>query len=126
MTTLLKDSFADKVSRHLLVLSKGPSLAWLEAAGIIPGDADVLMGSDFPEDASEAYAVRQLTRVRDAMARGRTLILWGMDAIYEALYDVLNQRYVRRRTATGETERMLRLAIGARSQLCQVAATFKI
>ena len=44
----------------------------------------------------------------------------------EALYDVLNQRYVKRRTEDGRVERMLRLAIGARSQLCTVNRGFKI
>lgn len=57
---------------------------------------------------------------------GRRLVLGGMDAIYEALYDVLNQRYVRRRTEEGDIELMLRLAIGARSQLCPMAESFKL
>ncbi|CAE7421199.1 RNF213 [Symbiodinium pilosum] len=65
-------------------------------------------------------------RVRDAMAKGRMLLLCGMDVIYEALYDVLNQRYVRRRTEEGEIELLLRLAIGARSQLCSMAPSFKL
>ena len=74
--------------------------ASLQAAGILPKDAEILLGSDFPEDASEAmwfeavtknskrrvdevaeilirlarscsqaYAIRQLMRVRDAMAK---------------------------------------------------------
>ncbi|CAE7897813.1 RNF213 [Symbiodinium microadriaticum] len=97
-----------------------------QAAGILPKDAEILLGSDFPEDASEAYAIRQLMRVRDAMAKGRMLLLCGMDVIYEALYDVLNQRYVRRRTEEGEIELLLRLAIGARSQLCSMAPSFKL
>jgi hypothetical protein len=34
--------------------------------------------------------------VKQAMATGRTVILVNHDAIYESLYDVLNQRYVTR------------------------------
>ena len=42
-------------------------------------------------------------------------------------YDVLNQRFVMRTDSkTGKVTRMLRLAIGSRSQLCPVADSFKI
>ena len=61
------------------------------------------------------------------MARGDTIVLLNHDNIYEALYDVLNQRYLlKTNEETGQVRRMLRLAIGTRSQLCQVADTFKI
>ncbi|CAE7456062.1 RNF213, partial [Symbiodinium sp. CCMP2456] len=123
---LLCSSLSDRTARHLLLASQGAALPWLQAADILPKDAEILLGSDFPEDASEAYAIRQLMRVRDAMAKGRMLLLCGMDVIYEALYDVLNQRYVRRRTEEGEIELLLRLAIGARSQLCSMAPSFKL
>ena len=93
---------------------------------MLPHSVEILLGSDFVEDASEAYGIRQLMRVRDAMAKGLSLLLCGMDAIYEALYDVLNQRYVRRRSEEGEVELMLRLAIGAKSQLCPVKESFKL
>ncbi|CAK9021977.1 unnamed protein product [Durusdinium trenchii] len=127
LTELLSTSLADRKARHLLLASQGPALPWLQAASVLPKDAEILLGSDFPEDALEAYAIRQLMRVRDAMAKGRSLVLYGMDVIYEALYDdVLNQRYVRRRTEDGEIELMLRLAIGARSQLCPMAESFKL
>ncbi len=44
-----------------------------------------------------------------------------------ALYDVLNQRYISRTSqTTGKTKRMLRLAIGAKSQLCPVADGFRV
>lgn len=51
--------------------SKGLALPWLQAAGVLPESVEILLGSDFPEDASEAYAIRQLMRVRDAMAKAR-------------------------------------------------------
>lgn len=61
------------------------------------------------------------------MANGQTVVLYNHDNIYEALYDVLNQRYVlRTNSKTGLVSRMLRLAIGSRSQLCPVAESFKI
>ena len=55
------------------------------------------------------------------------VVLVNHDQIYEALYDVLNQRYISRTSrATGKVKRMLRLAIGARSQLCPVAEGFRV
>jgi hypothetical protein len=44
------------------------------------------------------------------MAAGRTVILLNHDNIYEALYDVLNQRYVMRKDPqSGQVRRLLRL-----------------
>ena len=61
------------------------------------------------------------------MASGETIIIMNHDNIYEALYDVLNQRYVAKRNAeTGTVKKMLRLAIGFKSQLCPVAPSFRI
>ena len=54
-------------------------------------------------------------------------MLVNHDQIYEALYDVLNQRFISRTSpTTGKTVKMLRLAIGARSQLCPVADGFRV
>jgi hypothetical protein len=64
------------------------------------------------------------------MMRGASIpqvVLLNHDNIYEALYDVLNQRYVTRKNPkTGKVTKMLRLAIGSRSQLCPVADSFKV
>ena len=54
-------------------------------------------------------------------------MLLNHDNIYEALYDVLNQRYISKKDkASGRLRKMLRLAIGSRSQLCAVEKGFKI
>ena len=71
--------------------------------------------------------LRQVNRVKMAMAEGKTIVLVNHDNIYEALYDVLNQRYlVKRDPRTGTTRRLLRLAIGSRSQLCVCHDKFKV
>ena len=78
----------------------------------------MLIGSDFEEDRSELRLVQQINEVKRAMAAGRVVVLVNHDQIYEALYDVLNQRFISRTSAaTGKTRRMLRLAIGAKSQV---------
>ncbi len=44
------------------------------------------------------------------MAAGRTVVLLNHDNIYEALYDVLNQRYVARTDpVSGQLRKLLRL-----------------
>ena len=44
------------------------------------------------------------------MAHGRTVVLVNHDNIYEALYDVLNQRYLLKTDpATGRKQRLYRL-----------------
>lgn len=61
------------------------------------------------------------------MALGNTLVLINHDNMYEALYDVLNQRYVtQRNNKTGVETRMLRVAVGMRSALCPVHDDFKL
>eukprot|EP00965_Chrysotila_dentata_P057418 1904620-Pleurochrysis_carterae.AAC.1 len=60
------------------------------------------------------------------MAHGRTVVLVNHDNVYEALYDLLNQRYLIKRDANGVAQRLLRLAIGSRSQLCVVHEAFKL
>eukprot|EP01052_Picozoa_sp_SAG31_P009056 SAG31_NODE_468_length_15250_cov_5.304138_10_plen_399_part_00 len=126
---LIAQNFADAQSRHLMVLTKnGQGLRLLFSLGLLePARATVLIGSQFADDMTELYLVTQINQVKLAMAEGRTIVLLNHDNIYESLYDVLNQRYVVKIDAKSKkVKRMLRLAIGARSQLCQVAEGFKI
>ena len=59
-----------------------------------PHQTHVVIGSEFPEDRGELYIIEQLNEVKLAMATGRTVVLMNCDNMYEALYDVLNQRYL--------------------------------
>jgi hypothetical protein len=125
---LLIANLSDKVARHLMVLTKnGAALSLMFGANILDKrNTVVLVGSEFKGDQTELHLVQQINQVKLAMAAGKTLVLVNHDNIYEALYDVLNQRYLFKKDASGVTRRMLRLAIGSRSQLCNVADTFKI
>ena len=50
--------------------------------------------------------------VKNGMSRGDNVVLVNHDNIYEALYDILNQRYLTRRNErTGAVQKMLRLAV---------------
>jgi hypothetical protein len=115
-----------------MVLSSSSVSASLElmcGCGLLKNDGktSVLIGSKFRDDASELHLVEQINQVKLAMANGHTLVLVDHDNIYEALYDVLNQRYVvSKDDRTGQRRRRLRLAIGTRSQLCRVEEGFRL
>ena len=126
---LIVENFLDPHARHLMVLTKnGSALKLMFSQGLLDATrTTVLIGSQFDDDMTELYLVTQINEVKLAMAEGSTIILLNHDNIYESLYDVLNQRHVVKiDPKTGKMKRMLRLAIGARSQLCQVADGFKI
>ena len=109
--------------RHLMVLSHHDNiLPLLFGSGLLLADrTTVLLGSQFRDDLHELHFLRQILRVKQAMAEGRIVVLVHNDPIYESLYDLLNQRYVKH----GDT-RMLRLAMGSKSQLCPVHDDFKL
>jgi hypothetical protein len=126
---LINENLNDQNARHLMVLTKqGAALPLLlNANAITLTDSVVLVGSDFEEDRAELRLVQQINQVKRAMAAGKVVVLVNHDQIYEALYDVLNQRFISRTSpTTGKTVKMLRLAIGARSQLCPVADGFRV
>jgi hypothetical protein len=127
---LIRDSLAQRgQARHLMLLTgNGAGLSLLFSAGLLRADrCSVLVGSEFPDDRNDVYLVKHVNEVKVAMRQGRTCVLVNHDTIYEALYDVLNQRYlVRTDSTTGKEVRMLRLAIGSRSQLCPVSDGFKV
>lgn len=127
--TLIIDNLKSENSRHLMLLTKnGTALPLLFESGILdPNHSTILIGSGFEDDQAELHLVKQINDVKLAMLRGDTCVLVNHDNIYEALYDVLNQRYLfQTNRRTGEVKKMLRLAIGSRSQLCQVHPKFKI
>eukprot|EP00445_Apocalathium_hangoei_P025301 CAMPEP_0203928060 /NCGR_PEP_ID=MMETSP0359-20131031/67408_1 /ASSEMBLY_ACC=CAM_ASM_000338 /TAXON_ID=268821 /ORGANISM="Scrippsiella Hangoei, Strain SHTV-5" /LENGTH=271 /DNA_ID=CAMNT_0050856939 /DNA_START=58 /DNA_END=870 /DNA_ORIENTATION=- len=126
VSDLVSESLKDHNARHLMLLTTmGAALPLLFSHGLVPASAPVLVGSTFPDDCHDLYLIQHVNRVKAAMAVGETIILWNLDRIYESLYDVLNQRYVVR-TSGGRTRRSLRLAIGARSQLCPVEEGFRL
>ena len=125
---MVSENLRDPHSRHLMVLTHN-SAAWsiLKNLRMVdPESVVLLIGSEFPGDSSELQLIQQLNTVKRAMAIGNTLVLINNDNIYEALYDVLNQRYVKERSKTGEVRRMLRVAVGMRSALCPVHDNFKL
>ena len=125
----VRSNLVDPSARHLMLLTHNScALRILFNANLLNGHSvKVLTGSEFSEDKSELYLINQINEVKLAMATGSTIVLLNHDNIYEALYDVLNQRYLYKvDSKTKKVKKMLRLAIGSRSQLCQVQNQFKI
>jgi len=112
----------------MVLTNNGIALPLLFGSGILNKHSTILLvGSEFPEDKTELFLIKQVNLIKLAMLNGQVVVLLNHDNIYEALYDVLNQRYVTKTdSTTGRVIRMLRLAIGSRSQLCQVEEGFKI
>lgn len=93
---LIAANLADQSSRHLMVLTRnGSALPVMLSCGLLSElNTTVLIGSEFSDDMTELYQVQQVNRVKYAMASGSCVVLLNHHNIYEALYDVLNQRYV--------------------------------
>jgi hypothetical protein len=124
---LIENNITDESARHLMLLTRnGSALPLLFATGLVEPSTPVLFGSTYIDDQTELFLIKQINAVKDAMAEGTTIVLIETSNIYESLYDVLNQRYVTKTDKHGKQKRMLRLAIGTRSQLCPCAAGFRI
>ncbi|CAK9251645.1 unnamed protein product [Sphagnum jensenii] len=120
---LIKANLTSSISRHIMILSKNETvLNLLFGCGIVDeSSVSVLVGSRFKDDLDEFHLIQQINKVKKAMAEGKVAVLLNNDNIYESLYDVLNQRYV-----MSQDKRLLRLAMGSRSQLCPVENGFKL
>ena len=128
ITELIKSNLEDHSARHLMLLTRNSSALHLlfENGLVDENTSKVLIGSEFKDDKTELHLITQINEVKLSMANGTTVILLNHDNIYEALYDVLNQRYLHKTETDGSKSKMLRLAIGSRSSLCQVKDGFKI
>ena len=125
----LESCTVSRESRHLMLLTNNcAALPLIFSCGLVGrSKTKVIIGSEFVEDNTELFLVQQMNEVKLAMAKGKAIVLMNADNMYEALYDVLNQRYLEKTDQkTGKKTRLLRLAIGSRSSLCQVAPGFRI
>ena len=129
LSELIRKNLGSHAARHLMLLTKNSAaLSLLFSCGLVHREkTKVIIGSEFVEDDTELYLIQQMNEVKLAMATGKVIVLMNADNMYEALYDVLNQRYlIKKDTETGKVQRLLRLAIGSRSSLCPVEDGFRI
>ncbi|KAJ5067535.1 hypothetical protein M0811_12887 [Anaeramoeba ignava] len=93
----LSDNFLNnpqKFSRHLMILSNDLSILPLIISQI-KNNFIVLFGSSFAEDKSRFRIIQNLKKVEYAVSSGQTIILYNNEQLYEPLYDLLNQNYIR-------------------------------
>ncbi len=80
----------------------------------------VLFGSSFPQDKEYTQVCRNINQIKICMETGRTIILLNLENLYESLYDLLNQYYVK----LGNT-RYIDLGLQTHRVKCRVDNNFK-
>jgi hypothetical protein len=120
---LIRQNLHDSAARHLMILTRNSAaLPLLFEQGVLQHEkAEVIVGSNFPNDKSDLNICQNIERVKSHMAAGRTVVLLHCDPIYESLYDLLNGHYV----VYGD-RRFVRIAFGSYSRLCAVHESFRV
>uniref|UniRef100_A0A1I8GSB1 AAA domain-containing protein n=1 Tax=Macrostomum lignano TaxID=282301 RepID=A0A1I8GSB1_9PLAT len=81
----------------------------------------IIFGSSFPKDQDYSKICLDINRIKISMERGSTVVLLNMDALYESLYDVLNQYYEQ----CGD-DRFVDLGLGTHRLKCKVNRNFRM
>uniref|UniRef100_A0A1I8GFF8 ATPase_AAA_core domain-containing protein n=3 Tax=Macrostomum lignano TaxID=282301 RepID=A0A1I8GFF8_9PLAT len=81
----------------------------------------IIFGSSFPKDQDYSKICLDINRIKICMERGSTVVLLNMDALYESLYDVLNQYYEQ----CGD-DRFVDLGLGTHRLKCKVNLNFRM
>lgn len=120
---LIADNLKEPDARHLMLLTKSnAALSLLLDRDIVKRDrTEIIFGSDFVLDRTDIYIYLQLQRIKHCMAEGITIVLVHCEALYESLYDLLNQHYVE---YGGQT--YVRIAFGTYTKLCPIRRTFRV
>lgn len=120
---LVRQNITEPDARHLMLLTKNNvALGMLFDHTILSHEnATVIFGSDFPLDKTDLQICLNLQRVKHCMANGVTLVLVHCEALYESMYDLLNQHYTE---AGGQL--WVRLAFGTHSRLCPIDPSFRV
>jgi hypothetical protein len=120
---LIKSNLSEPEARHLMLLTKNnAALSLLLDRSILVQDrTEIIFGSDFPLDQNDLQVCINIQRVKLCMAEGITTVLVHCEALYESLYDLLNQHYVE---YGGQI--YVRLAFGTYTRLCPIHKNFRI
>jgi hypothetical protein len=120
---LIRSNLGEPEARHLMLLTKNnAALSLLLDRSILAQDkTEIIFGSDFPLDQNDLQVCINIQRVKLCMAEGITTVLVHCEALYESLYDLLNQHYVE---YGGQI--YVRLAFGTYTRLCPIHKNFRI
>ncbi|CAD7957434.1 unnamed protein product [Amoebophrya sp. A120] len=121
---LIQQNLEESDARHLMLLTKNNSaLRLLFDSGVISyeQETEILFGSSFPDDQSDVMVATNLNRIRSVMTKPIQLVLIHCDALYESLYDLLNQHYME-----FGGQRYVRIAHGSSSKQCPIHHQFRV
>eukprot|EP00927_Polykrikos_kofoidii_P035934 TRINITY_DN30416_c0_g1_i1.p1 TRINITY_DN30416_c0_g1~~TRINITY_DN30416_c0_g1_i1.p1 ORF type:complete len:2733 (+),score=408.03 TRINITY_DN30416_c0_g1_i1:610-8199(+) len=120
---LIKQNLCDPEARHLMLLTRNnAALRLLFEAGLLSHDrAEVLFGSTFQGDQGDVAVASMLQSIKAIMRLPVVLVLVHCDALYESLYDLLNQHYMEY-----GGQRYVRIAHGSSSRQCPLHRLFRV
>jgi hypothetical protein len=120
---LIRANLSSRHSRNLMLLTQNNAAlgALFDSRLVTHAKTVVIFGSDFPADKTDLHVCQDLQQIKACMANGSTVVLVCCEALYESLYDVLNQHYI-----VHSGQRWVRLAFGAHSTLYPVHDDFRI
>ena len=80
-------------SRYMLLLTKNSAALRILQMRTGSHDQEIIFGSSFPKDQEYSQICANINRIKICMETGKQVVLCNLDALYESLYDVLNQHY---------------------------------
>jgi len=121
--TLIRENLREPDARHLMLLTRhNAALRLLYDEKIVDhSTSEVIFGSTFPSDLTDLYVATNLMRIKTVMTKPTCLVLVNCDALYESLYDLLNQHYMEY-----AGQRYVRLAHGTHSKQCPIHKMFRV
>ncbi|KAG9397130.1 E3 ubiquitin-protein ligase [Carpediemonas membranifera] len=97
MSRLIKTALRERGghARYPMIISSNPAgiLKTLVRYKIVPENAEVIWGSSFEKDRTYVAHCALLQRLKVQLDRGGTVVLTGLDKLYEACYDLFNCAY---------------------------------
>eukprot|EP00929_Paragymnodinium_shiwhaense_P043162 TRINITY_DN22233_c0_g2_i1.p1 TRINITY_DN22233_c0_g2~~TRINITY_DN22233_c0_g2_i1.p1 ORF type:complete len:3205 (-),score=983.73 TRINITY_DN22233_c0_g2_i1:80-9475(-) len=110
-------------ARHAMLLTRNNAALRLlfETSLLKHESAEVMFGGTFPGDQSDVFVAMNLQRVKTFMQQPICLVMVHCDALYESLYDLLNQHYME-----FAGQRYVRIAHGSMSKQCPIHKLFRI
>jgi len=120
---LISQNIHEPDARNLMLLTRNNAALRLlfEARLVSHQHAEVMFGGTFPGDHSDVFVAMNLQRVKTFMQRPICLVMVHCDALYESLYDLLNQHYMEY-----GGQRYVRIAHGSMSKQCPIHKLFRI
>ena len=109
-------------SRYLLLLTENyVALDILFQSKMLSQDTKVMFGSSFPQDKESFNICYNINKIKVHMELGELVVLTNLSYLYESLYELLNQSYVR---LLGKN--WITIGIGSQRVECPVDPKFRL